>query len=271
MDLEANALIISADQKTYIGESTATYDDLLKLLINSISTLFDEFTSRNLREQTEATRYLDGNGEKTIDLPNYPVASIASVTEDDIVLTEGTDEDYILYGDDGYLYKVNGNWTTARKGILLTTLKAGYKLKELIYFDSGSEEPAIADTLVGATSAAEGVVEKIVVTGGTWAGGDAEGWIEFSFVTGTFQDNENINIDGGSSNVMTVNHPETPTMIPKDLQLACMKQVAHEFQQYKNKTWGEMSRSAEDGSISIISEENLLPSVKETLQRYVKL
>jgi len=269
MSLESNALVTLADQKTYQKITVATHDSILEMLINEISSRFDEETDRLLRETTK-TFYLDGNAEKTIDLPNWPVSSIGSVTEDGTVLTEGSTSDYMLYAEEGYLYKVNGDWTAEKKGILLTNCKAGFKLKEMIYFDSGSEEPSIDDTLVGATSSAEGVVSRIIVTAGTWGGGDAEGEIEFSSVTGTFQDNENVNIDGGSSNVMTVNHPETPTLIPKDLQLAVFKQVAFEFKRYVQQDWGESSRSFPDGSVSFI-EKDLLPSVNTILERYRKL
>lgn len=44
-------------------------------------------------------------------------------------------------------------------------------------FTSGSTEPTDDETLTGATSAATCVVEEVTLTGGSWAGGDAEGYI----------------------------------------------------------------------------------------------
>lgn len=269
MSLENNALVTTTKMKVYINEAGTAFDTILEILINAISSLFDTYTDRNLREQTQATLYLDGNGEREIQLPDWPVAAV-TVTEDDLALTEGIDEDYILYADDGCLYKNGGNWTKNRKGIKLTAYKAGFSLVESIHFDSGSEEPKIADTLVGATSEAEGVVSKVVLTKGIWGSGTAEGWIEFSSVTGTFEDNENINIDGGSSNVMTVNEPDAIINIPKDLELACMKQVAKEWKRQDKQEWGELSRSFGEGSISISIGE-LLDDVKATLDRYRNL
>lgn len=269
MALENNALVTLTRIKVYIDEAGTTFDAILEILINAISSLFDTYTDRNLKEQTYATLYLDGNGEKELQLPNWPVAAV-TVTEDDIVLTEGIDENYILYAEEGYLYKVSGNWTKNRKGIKLTDYKAGFSLVESRHFDSGSEEPKIADTLVGAGSAAEGIVSKVVFTKGIWGSGTAEGWIEFSSVTGTFEDNENINIDGGSSNVMTVNEPDAIINIPKDLELACMKQVAKDWKRQDKQEWGETSRSFDGGSISIEVSE-LLKDVKATLDRYRRL
>jgi thiamine pyrophosphate-dependent acetolactate synthase large subunit-like protein len=114
-------------------------------------------------------------------------------------------------------------------------------------------------------------ITKIVVTSGTWAGGDAAGWIEFASATGTFSNNETVNISGGGSNVMTVNEPDTIIRIPRDLELAVMQQIAVEFQRQQKKEWGETSRSFGDGSISTMTEEELLPYVKEVLKKYRRL
>lgn len=51
-----------------------------------------------------------------------------------------------------------------------------YSLVE-IKFNSGSTEPVEDETLTGATSGATCVVDEVNLTGGTWAGGDAEGFI----------------------------------------------------------------------------------------------
>ena len=274
MSLDTNALVTLADQKTFlqIAGTDTSLDVILELLINSISSLFDKFTGRNLREATYATFYLDGNGKSRLWLPNYPVASIGTVTEDDVALTEGTTHDYIFYttNDYAFLQKVTGLWTTAAKGVKLTAYKAGFKLKNMINFDSGSTEPAVGATLVGATSAATGLITKIIVTSGAWGSDTAAGSVEFSTVTGTFVNNETVNISGGASNVMTVDQAETPTLIPTDLQLACFKQVAWEWKKYSGKRWGESSHSFEGGSISI-ETVNLLPDVKEILNLYRRL
>jgi len=267
MALENNALVTLTRIKVYIDEAGTTVDAILEMLINAISSLFDTYTDRNLKEQIYATLYLDGNGEKEFQLPDWPVAAV-TVTEDDIALTEGTDEDYILYAEEGYLYKVNGNWTKNRKGIKLTDYKAGFQIVESRHFDSGSEEPAIGKTLTSASGSGE--VAAIKVTSGTWAGEDAVGYVEFVSITGEFADDETIDISGGNSNVMTVNEPDAIINIPKDLELACMKQVAKDWKRQDKQEWGETSRSFDGGSISIEVNE-LLEDVKATLDRYKRL
>jgi len=60
-----------------------------------------------------------------------------------------------------------------------------------IPFDTGAKEIEIGDQLYGETSGALGTVEDIIVTSGSWGGGDAAGVIYLSGVSGTWQ-SENI-------------------------------------------------------------------------------
>ncbi len=73
-------------------------------------------------------------------------------------------------------------------------------------FSSGSELPKIGDQLAGATSSATGTVELVNVDNGAWVDGDAEGYVYLSSVSGTFQSAENLNITGGTANVMTTDN-----------------------------------------------------------------
>lgn len=74
----------------------------------------------------------------------------------------------------------------------------------ILTFDSGSEEPSTNRILQGQTSKSEGKVVEVMLGGGTWGGGDAWGTIELTEVMGTFEDNELVDIEGGTANVLTV-------------------------------------------------------------------
>ena len=269
MSLENNALVTLARQKVYLKETGSTHDTELEVLINGVSSFFDLYAERTqLREQVYTNLLLDGNGKNRLYVPDFPINSVTALEENDVALVEDTDFYVYSRHNQGYLTRNDGLWLAGYKNIDLT-YSAGFKIVEKFYFDSGGTTiPAIAATLVGATSTAEGVVSKLVLTSGTWAGGDAAGWVEFSSQTGTFQDNELVNIDGGASNVMTVNEPDAIIRIPKDLELACMQQVAVEFQRQQKKEWGEVSRSFADGSVTTTTEEELLPYVKQVLEKY---
>ena len=74
---------------------------------------------------------------------------------------------------------------------------------EMVAFDSGSEEPVNGDELAGASSAETCDFMFAIVTSGTWAGTDAAGVLFVKNVSGAFQ-TENLNITGGTSNVMGI-------------------------------------------------------------------
>jgi hypothetical protein len=87
---------------------------------------------------------------------------------------------------------------------------AKWKTAEL-KFDSGSTVPVVGETLTGATSSDTGVVIEIeTLLSGTWAGGDAAGYLTMDTISqddseqlSIFTDNENINGSTGGSNILT--------------------------------------------------------------------
>lgn len=187
MALDSNALVTLADTKTYLQISDTKYDTILEMLINAVSTMFDNYVGFQIKKKTYTDLLLDGNGAVEFWLPFYPVTNITSLKEIDSdgseeTLTEGKNNDYIVDEDKGLLIR--------------------------------------RDTV----------------------------WIDD-------YDSIKISCDGGY---------ET---IPKDLQQACFLQVAASFQKFKNKTWGEGSRTFPDGSISILETE-LLSEVKVILNKY---
>ena len=269
MTIATNALVTLARQKTYLKETGATHDTILEMLINGVSSMFDLFTERTqLREKHYTNLLLDGNGQSRLYVPDFPINHVDALEENDVALTEDTD--YFVYSrhNQGYLKRDKGNWLVGNKNIDLS-FGGGFHSKAMIHFDSGGTViPAIADTLIGKTSDAEGVLSRLTLLSGTWAGGDAAGEAEFLSIDGTFEDNEDVKVEDGSGNVMTVNEPYDIIRVPADLELACMQQIAVEFQRQQKKEWGETSRSFGDGSISTMTEEELLPYVKTVLEKY---
>lgn len=114
MSVAATSLITLAQLKVYLGSGFEgnQNDALLELLIDNVSVEFDRFLGRTLAKTTYTAIYLDGNGEDTLSLPNWPVVSVTSLYEDDTLLTSGLDYDYVLYTSesDAYLRKVNATW-----------------------------------------------------------------------------------------------------------------------------------------------------------------
>lgn len=74
--------------------------------------------------------------------------------------------------------------------------------KAIFFTSGGTYVTKVGDTIVGATGAATAYVEAVVLESGSFAGGDAAGWLYLSNQVGTFQ-SENLNV-GANSNVGTI-------------------------------------------------------------------
>lgn len=74
--------------------------------------------------------------------------------------------------------------------------------REIAFTSGGTYVIAEGNTITGATSGATAVITRVVLLSGSWAGGDAAGWLVFASQTGTFQA-ENLNV-GANLNVATI-------------------------------------------------------------------
>lgn len=75
-------------------------------------------------------------------------------------------------------------------------------IKTMAFTSGGTHAPTLDETVTGATSAATGIVADWSVTAGTWAGGDAAGYLYLRQVSGTFGA-ENLNGSVAGSNFAT--------------------------------------------------------------------
>lgn len=74
--------------------------------------------------------------------------------------------------------------------------------REIAFTSGGTYEIEIGNTITGATSGATAVITNVVLQSGTFASGDAAGYLVFASQTGTFQ-SENLNV-GANLNVATI-------------------------------------------------------------------
>jgi hypothetical protein len=80
-------------------------------------------------------------------------------------------------------------------------------------FDGGSTAITDGQTVTGGTSGATGVVKRVVLQDGDWTTSDASGRLIFASVSGTFQDNEHINV-GGSKKALADGTQAAITLTP---------------------------------------------------------
>ena len=104
-------------------------------------------------------------------------------TEDDIPIEFKTNTSLVLTDvvTNGEFTANTNDWTAENAATLASVSK------KLAFTSGGTHEVLVDDTLTGETSGATAVVSAIILSGGTWAGGDAAGTFYFSTQTGTFE------------------------------------------------------------------------------------
>lgn len=103
----------------------------------------------------------------------------------------------------GNRYAIRDN-AGATAGVLFKATTSGWtaqSLGSILRFDAGTAAFAEGDTVTGATSAATATVRRVVLKSGTYAGTDAAGFLVLSGITGTFQDNENLQVSASTKAV----------------------------------------------------------------------
>lgn len=117
------------------------------------------------------------------------------------------------FGNTTYAIRDNAGATAA---VMFKSTASGWSAVDLGYrldFTSGgSYEVLEGDTITGATSTETATVERVVVTSGTWSGGDAAGYLVISSPSGAFQA-ENLDV-GANANVATIAGDATAITLP---------------------------------------------------------
>jgi hypothetical protein len=106
------SLISIAEYKVWAGITGTAQDALLTVLVDAVSMEVRRWCDRNLTngfESVSRTERYDGTGEQTIQLIEWPVASITSVT---VYTADGTTEvldssTYRVNGDSGVLSRID--------------------------------------------------------------------------------------------------------------------------------------------------------------------
>jgi hypothetical protein len=128
-----------------------------------------------------------------------------------------------VYNGDVYAFRDN---PIATAGALYKATSSGWALQALgstLLFDASVGEIFEGDTVVGATSAASGVVKRVALLTGAW-GTAGTGALVFASVTGTFQNNENLQVSSVTKAV--ANGTLTANTLPAGGRYEC---VGHNF------------------------------------------
>lgn len=144
-------------------------------------------------------------GASTTQLSAQYFNAAADIYRADIAAVPGSGSILGLFrvGTIKYAFRNNSGGTAAE---MYKSSASGWTLvalgRELSFTSGGTIEIVEGNTITGATSAATGVVSRVVLTSGTWAGGNAAGKFILSSQTGTFVA-ENLNV-GANPNLATI-------------------------------------------------------------------
>lgn len=187
---------------TYAGSDAAGY-----LVLSNVSGTFVDDENLQVSAVTEAVA--DGTAtergiiDETVDAGYWQDA--IEYARDQIGAVPGSGSILGVWGYNGTVYAFRNN-SGGTAAVMYKSSTAGWVACDLgrtVAFTSGGVyQVAENDTITGATSGATAVVKRIILTSGTWAGGDAAGTFVLYTQTGTFQ-SENLNV-GANLNVATI-------------------------------------------------------------------
>lgn len=81
------------------------------------------------------------------------------------------------------------------------TIYGLFAITRVLPFKSGSSAINVGDTVTGATSGATATVTSVVLTAGSWGNSNAQGYLCVKNQSGTFQNNENLQVGGSNKAV----------------------------------------------------------------------
>lgn len=103
----------------------------------------------------------------------------------------------VYFGGEKYAFRDNVGATACVMHKATTSGWSAITFGKELQFDGATGEIFEGDTVTGATSSATGVVKRALLRTGTWSS-NGVGTLVFDVITGTFQDNENIQVSAAT-------------------------------------------------------------------------
>jgi hypothetical protein len=208
------ALVVEVESGSWAGSDAAGY-----LILFNVSGTFQD--NEDLEVSSTKMAVADGapveQGADNDTDHNTWIQAAIEATRDDISVVPGSGNILGVWQYNGvkYAFRNNAGDTAA---VMFKSSSTGWTEcdlgKTIAFTSGGTYEVQEDDTITGATSGATAVVKRIIVSSGTWAGGDAAGTFVIYSQTGTFQ-SENLNV-GAELNVATIAGNSTATTLSKD-------------------------------------------------------
>lgn len=204
--------VIAVD--TYDEDPTQYYMVLTKVVGDWDNSTEDVLVSAVVQANVDAVGYAD-SAPTALKVAQYKNLAADQYRADiTVVPGEGDVWGGFSLGDTKYALRNKTGGATA--GLYKSTSSGWSEItlnRQLAFTSGGTTELAEGDTITGLTSGCTAVIKRIQVTSGTWAGGDAAGWITLASQSTTFQA-ENIGNDGASDHATIAGDSAVQTLQP---------------------------------------------------------
>lgn len=127
------ALCTVSDVEKVLGVDLGSTDEstVTNLLIPTVEASITNYLGYDPNYSSSITETFDGDRTEDLFLSRSPVISVTSVTEDGTTLTQGNDQDYVLYSKLGRLRKIGREkWSAAKLQNITVVYSAGYSDSE---------------------------------------------------------------------------------------------------------------------------------------------
>lgn len=127
------ALSSVSDVKSVIGVDMSSADEtaITNIFIPAVDAAIKNYLGYELEYSSSITETIDGNNEEEIYTKVAPIVAVTSVTEDSVALTEGNQENFVVYKAEGRIRKTNNKrWSVIRLQNVTVVYSAGYSDSE---------------------------------------------------------------------------------------------------------------------------------------------
>lgn len=128
------ALSTVSDVEKVLGVDLSSNDEsnVTDIFIPAADAAIENYVGYSLSYEASITETIDGNDDDSIYLKRVPVISVASIVEDGVTLTEGNDEDFVVYKQLGLVKRTGLQyWSAQRLQNIAITYTAGYSDSEV--------------------------------------------------------------------------------------------------------------------------------------------
>ena len=123
------ALSTVSDVEKVLGVDLSSADEtnVTDVFIPTADAAIENYVGYSLQYETSISETFDGDDSEDLYLKRLPIISVASVVEDDVTLTAGNENDYVVYNSLGLIRRTGLQyWSAQRLQNITVTYTAGY-------------------------------------------------------------------------------------------------------------------------------------------------